>query len=340
MYNNLNYNNFILNQNYNNILTYINHKRNKQLRKNQNNYNIGQQESNLKIEPKDINSKKIITGINSENNHDLYLGTINLLEDNINNQNIKSKIIEKSNTLIKDFNNYNLESNSNLESTCDENDILDSNKTIRKLQLSDTSKKKSFCPIDINKCQYDNNIDDNKVINIINYQMLILKSLNPSKRIDYLNSRNIVKEFKEIHNYSLGVYLLEGYIVKKIVKNNAIGNYMFKNEINGLYKLRNYNHFPKLFGYYKNFIYMSYCGPKINSQNIPDDWEAQIEEIKFALSMEKTNPDDMILRNICVLNNSINIIDFGLNTNFTSPIEYTINKLCSLLKNLHKNKIK
>ncbi len=182
------------------------------------------------------------------------------------------------------------------------------------------------------------NNDDQEIITILLDQLHIFYNLKPNLKLSFLNSKNIIKEFKEIHNYSLGVYLLEGYIVKKIIKNNALGNFMLRNEVNGLSKLNKYSHFPKLLGYFNNSIFMTYCGEKITSKNIPDNWQEQIEEIEMALTNAKTNPDDMIQRNICVLNNTIYIIDFGLNTSFTSPIKLTIKKLYNLLDNLYKNK--
>lgn len=180
--------------------------------------------------------------------------------------------------------------------------------------------------------------NEQEIIKIILEQLNIFYKLQPQHRINFLKSKNILKEFKEIHNYSLGVYLLEGYIVKKTIKNNAMGSYMLRNEVNGLSKLNRFNHFPKLLGYFNNSIYMTYCGEKITSENIPDNWEDQVNEIEISLIEAKTNPDDMIQRNICVLNNVIYIIDFGLNTNFSSPINITIKKLYNLLNNLYKNK--
>ena len=78
--------------------------------------------------------------------------------------------------------------------------------------------------------------------------------------MEYLKSKKVLKEFNETHNYSLGVYLLEDYIVKKIVKNNIMGMYMLNNEVSGLIKLIGHKHFPRLFGYDRNSIYMTYCG--------------------------------------------------------------------------------
>jgi predicted Ser/Thr protein kinase len=163
-------------------------------------------------------------------------------------------------------------------------------------------------------------------------------SLNGGNRLQYLRSKNLIKEFHEEHNYSLSVVLLDNYIVKKTMKNTKMGYYMLNNEVKSLMSLVQYKHFPKLYGYDRLSIYMSYCGEKITSQNIPDNWREQVEEIKIILEKTHVNPDDMIQRNICVLNNNINIIDFGLNTQFTSSIDNTINKLYRLLENLYKKK--
>ena len=179
---------------------------------------------------------------------------------------------------------------------------------------------------------------EKQTMEIIDMEMRKIYTLFGMSRLKYLHSKKFMKEFREEHNYSLSVILLDGYIVKKTMKNTRMGHHMLNNEIQSLSKLVSYKHFPKLYGYDGLSIYMSYCGEKITSSNIPDDWKEQIIEIKDVLNKVNVNPDDMIQRNVCVLNGIINIIDFGLNTQFTAPVNESINKLYRLLENLHKKK--
>jgi hypothetical protein len=179
---------------------------------------------------------------------------------------------------------------------------------------------------------------EKQITDMLDNEFRKIYSLQGAYRLHYLRSKKFVKEFKEEHNYSLSVVLLENYTVKKTMKHTKMGHYMLNNEIKSLMSLTQFNHFPKLYGYDGLSIYMSYCGEKITSQNIPDNWHEQVIEIQKILQQTRVNPDDMIQRNICVLNGIINIIDFGLNTEFTTSIEITINKLYKLLENLYKKK--
>ena len=182
--------------------------------------------------------------------------------------------------------------------------------------------------------------DDLEIINTINEDKKFLSKLTNDKKLNYLKSKNVILEFTETHNYSSGVFLLDKFTVKKIVKKNHIGNFMFQNEINGLMKLYNQPHFPTLYGFDKYSIYMSYCGSKINSDNIPDDWQLQVSEIYNLLKRFKVNPDDMIDRNICVLNNIIYIIDFGLNSIYSDNLQVSISKFYNLLSKIYQTKKK
>lgn len=159
------------------------------------------------------------------------------------------------------------------------------------------------------------------------YHDLLL--MNTKDRKNYLNNLKIIKQFKSPHHYSSSVYLLENYVVKKNLKRNRLGYFLFQNEINALVKLGKFEHYPKLLGYdpKQMCIYMTFCGQQISSKNIPPDWNDQLIKIQDELISVNVNSNDMILRNVCVLNKKIYIIDFGLYSQFSSSIDDTISKL-------------
>jgi predicted Ser/Thr protein kinase len=150
----------------------------------------------------------------------------------------------------------------------------------------------------------------------------------------------VSRGFKSPHHYSSSVYLLDNYVVRKNLKNNAMGNFLFQNEILALKKLQPYKYFPKLLGYdnLRLSIFMTFCGEQISSKNLPDDWERQIDEIETILTKINVNSNDMILRNVCVLNKRIYIIDFGLYSQFSVSIKETISKLKYDLRKISVNK--
>ena len=216
-----------------------------------------------------------------------------------------------------------------------------------------------------------NDLDDIKFLDEIEYTFIeknknnmyeYLKNINNAdyirnvhldviKQIKILNNYNDVNKYfetlKKIHKFtndhfgSLDVILLEGYIVKKVCKQDNHGNYLFWNEIKALHKLSGYPHFPYLLSYdsKKLIIYMTYCGEMISFKNIPNDLKKQLLEIKQIMSILQVNSNDMIKRNICCLGNELKIIDFGLSNNiFSNNISDTINKLESNLLELYKYK--
>lgn len=188
------------------------------------------------------------------------------------------------------------------------------------------------------KQENNSNNKSNKIIQIQNSfiqkyttrQSNILKECKKLKKID---------SFKE--NYSSDyVILLENYIVKKKLPENMLGVFYFNNEIRSLWRLRNYNHFPKIISSnrQKLSIYMTYCGEKINYKNIPDNWLDQYNQIKETLSNLQLTSGDMMKKNICVLDNTIYIIDFGLNSNFSENYKTSLKKLYKILLSLSNRK--
>ena len=203
------------------------------------------------------------------------------------------------------------------------------NHNYRHLKDKDEAKRKQQ--------QYDEeNSQSLKIINRVKEIYKYMLSLNNIQRLEYLSNKRIVKEFKGAHHYSTSVYLLEDYIVRKNLKRNSLGYFLFMNEINALLKLQPYDFFPKIIGFnIKHLsIYMTYCGEQLTANNIPFDWEEQINEIKKILLKIKVNSNDMIIRNVCVLNKRIYIIDFGLSSQYGISIEQSINSLKRDLKRI------
>lgn len=96
---------------------------------------------------------------------------------------------------------------------------------------------------------------------------------------------------------------------------NSLGGIdgLFNREINVLKKVFGYKHFPYLLcvDQENKCIYMNYCGKLINDDNIPKDWEKQINDCVKILNQEKIFHNDLWSPNILVLDNIIKIIDFS-----------------------------
>jgi hypothetical protein len=162
-------------------------------------------------------------------------------------------------------------------------------------------------------------------------------------RLQLLSQSNTIKEFKAEHNHSDKVTLLEGFIVKKQLEQTSMGNFMFWNEVNSLRKLLPYKHFPKLIAYNQNSltIYMTYCGDSVTPLNLPYNWKQQLENIKSELYTADVNSNDMILRNTCILNNKIYIIDFGMHSLFKKDVAQSMVNLYNrmyMIESKRKNK--
>jgi hypothetical protein len=149
------------------------------------------------------------------------------------------------------------------------------------------------------------------------------------KRLDKLKQSSIIKEFKSEHNHSDKVYLIDGFVVKKQIEQTSMGNHLFWNEVNALKKLLPYNHFPKIIAYdaYSLVIYMSYCGELVDHKNLPNNWRQQLETIKSYLYEAGVNSNDMILRNTCILDGRVNIIDFGMPSMFKKDVAHSMTNL-------------
>jgi len=186
-------------------------------------------------------------------------------------------------------------------------------------------------------------LNDDKAVRVEQAKYIqTLCGLNSTEKLIKLSRSKVIKEFKAEHNYSKKVVLLEGFVVRKTVDQTSFGNFVFWNEIKSLMKLFPYNHFPKLVAYDPNslVIYMSYCGDMLNCKNLPINWREQLQKIKQILVKSDVNSNDMLLRNTCVMDNRINIIDFGLNTQFKKDINITMGHFYEKILNLESKKHK
>ena len=76
---------------------------------------------------------------------------------------------------------------------------------------------------------------------------------------------------------------------------------------------------------------MSYCGEPINYNNCPENWYYQYSIIADIMKTENITSSDIIDRNICVLNDQIYIIDFGLSNQFSESVDTSLTKLYKIL---------
>ena len=272
-------------------------------------------------------------------------------EDTVNkNKNIYNKVDEISNTIDS---TELIQNNSELE-TSDNNSELEISDNNSELEISDDNseleinedKKNIYIDSSENKFNKKNifsnlqGSEDKSSKNKEQNDLHILSRMNLQQRLNYLVSLKTVHIFKNTHNYSEDVRLLDKNVVVKKLKMNSLGQFLFKSEVSALIRLLGFKHFPQILAYNINnlTIYMTYCGEVINHNNIPDNWSEQFTEIYNTLKENGINSDDMIERNICVKDNIISIIDFGLCNNYSQGINESSSKLYHLLEYLYKKK--
>ena len=100
-------------------------------------------------------------------------------------------------------------------------------------------------------------------------------------------------------------------IVKKVYLTESI--HCYYNELSVLKKLKGKEHFPQFIkaDRYPKAIYMSYCGDRISADNLPSDWEKQLEEIFELLDSLNIIHDDFNWENFTVKDRILYQIDFG-----------------------------
>lgn len=107
---------------------------------------------------------------------------------------------------------------------------------------------------------------------------------------------------------------------KQMKLSDAKKTKMFENEVECLNRLKKYEkHFPHIIHSYEDgdygIIEMSYCGKRLRSKTILDstiNWNDQIDYIINALKSEHIIHLDIMTKNICMLDNMIYLIDYGI----------------------------
>lgn len=124
--------------------------------------------------------------------------------------------------------------------------------------------------------------------------------------------KNELKRYSDNMN-SHSVILYDNNIIRKGLRYNRLGVILFKKELMALKVIRGEKHFPQLidFNPLKLDLYMSYCGVKINKNNIPNDWDKQIRNIVDILIKKSLDLNDIQQKNLCVKNNIIYVIDLA-----------------------------
>ena len=184
----------------------------------------------------------------------------------------------------------------------------------------------------------ENKIQDSEICHILQQTLMKLNLLHIQYVREDLNNRKTIQCFSNIHNNSLKVSLLDGYIIKKEFKNRyRIDAEFFYNELKAFTFVKSHPHFPQLvfFDRNKKVIYMTFCGQTLSPTNLPQNWETQLSEIGDIVIKTNFNPNDIIKRNICVLDNIIYLIDFGLA--IIGNVDRSLVKLKKLLVNMSRS---
>ena len=95
---------------------------------------------------------------------------------------------------------------------------------------------------------------------------------------------------------------------------------IIENEVKWLTQLNDFNHTPKLISYNNNKLVLSYAGEPLNQNNIPEDWQNQIEIILTKLNDINCSHNDIKPTDILILNGKIMLIDFQWATDINDSI--------------------
>ncbi len=117
-----------------------------------------------------------------------------------------------------------------------------------------------------------------------------------------------------VRSGSSNIFIIDNGITKTIKKTiYRKRQEKFEKELKALNILDKYKHFPKIIKSTKQdfSIYMTYCGDRISSNNIPDNWEQQVQYITKSINETNIVHGDINPGNICVYENKIYLIDFG-----------------------------
>ena len=175
---------------------------------------------------------------------------------------------------------------------------------------------------------------ESNIDKIINRELCIIHKMDNNSRIKYISNKKVIKRYKNNSLYCEGVYLLNNFFIAKKMKKDTHAYIFWKNEINNLIKLREFPYFPQIICIDPTnlIIYMTYCGENLeNIDIIPNNWKYQLNMIKQILIKKNVNPNDILPRNICILNGVIKLIDFGLANNNYKDLQKSLGKLEKIL---------
>lgn len=158
--------------------------------------------------------------------------------------------------------------------------------------------------------------------------------LNPLR--DYLSKHFTIIEEKEVKDRQMKrpfviyqkmtgmVSRCERYgdILRKIYHNDTIDRYHdrgikahWKKETTALKTLKGEKHIPTILNDEDGIIDMSWCGDRINKDNLPEGWKKQCREIDEIQKKYGIIHIDVKLKNITVKDGVIYLLDWGLWTN-------------------------
>jgi tRNA A-37 threonylcarbamoyl transferase component Bud32 len=124
--------------------------------------------------------------------------------------------------------------------------------------------------------------------------------------------------------------IIKRYFTDQGIRHERGLQHHWERECRALDMLKGKKHTPEIISAENNEIVMSYCGEQITQYNCPDDWEKQCHQIDRIQHRIKLYHYDIKLENICVKDEIIYLIDWGMiSDKFTDfrPIINTIRKL-------------
>ena len=130
----------------------------------------------------------------------------------------------------------------------------------------------------------------------------------PSTKIQYPNNSTSI----------INISLDKKYVTKEVILYNKYN--VINNEIKWLEKLHNVDFTPNYFSRSDNIITLTYAGENINKNNVPENWEKQIDNISKLLKEENCSHNDIKPSDILILKGKIMLIDFQWATNINEPI--------------------
>ena len=107
-------------------------------------------------------------------------------------------------------------------------------------------------------------------------------------------------------------------VIKETVRYLKYG--IVKNEVYWLNELRNFIHTPNIISYNQNKLVLSYAGEPLSHDNIPKNWESQINTILNELKKINCSHNDIKPSDLLVLDKIIMLIDFQWATKINEPI--------------------